>query len=267
MKVALCVIGRRENLYAEEFVSHHLSVGFDKIIVYDNNREGEERLIDVLGEYVARGEVDIVPLPNDGFVMLETYKKCYEEYGKHYDWLMMLDFDEFLYLKSGDIHTFLKGKDADCVSISWECYGDNDLVTYEAKPLKERFTTPLVGTDGTVEGYGENIHVKSIVRCGLSNITWKDPHCPFGCRSYIHADGSRRKGGPFQKQPSYGAAKIKHYMTKTIEEFMTNKVSRGQFDSKENSDKLKNEAVSLFFGRNKRTDEKEAWLKEHGYLS
>ena len=41
-KVAICAIGRLENKYAKEFVSHHLKLGFDKIIIYDNNHDGEE---------------------------------------------------------------------------------------------------------------------------------------------------------------------------------------------------------------------------------
>ena len=52
MKVALCAIGRMENQYAREFVEHHLNIGFDHIIIADNNHYGEERFEAVLGDMI-----------------------------------------------------------------------------------------------------------------------------------------------------------------------------------------------------------------------
>ena len=38
--IALCAIGRRENQYAPEWVSHYRALGFDHIYIYDNNHDG-----------------------------------------------------------------------------------------------------------------------------------------------------------------------------------------------------------------------------------
>ena len=64
----------------------------------------------------------------------------------------------------------------------------------------------------------------------------------------------------------YDIAKIKHYTCKTIEEWMTNKVARGQIDCKENSDRLRQNAIDIFFSMNERTKEKEEWLFNNGFL-
>ena len=265
-KVALCVIGRNENRYAREFVEHHLDIGFDKIIIYDNNRVGEESLDDVLHDLVVEGKVDIILWPKDGYFMLPTYVDCYGRYGGSYDWILYLDFDEFLYVNDGDVHDFLAGQKAECVSVNWETYGDSGLVTYDDRPLKERFIEPLRGDDGRSESYPGNVHVKSFVRGGLRNIFWPNPHCPAGCHSYAASDGSSRLCDPWHKDVKYDIAKIKHYTCKTIEEWMTNKVARGQIDCKENSDRLRQNAIDIFFSMNERTKEKEDWLFNNGFL-
>ena len=102
-KIALMAMGRHENQYAPEWVEHHLVLGFDKIILFDNNRDGEERLMDVLANYVKKGKVIIEEHP-EPYGMLQAYKKTYDERGKDFDWLMALDFDEFLILPRGRRH-------------------------------------------------------------------------------------------------------------------------------------------------------------------
>ena len=36
-KVGLCVIGKKENKYAKEYVDYYKSIGFSHIFIYDNN--------------------------------------------------------------------------------------------------------------------------------------------------------------------------------------------------------------------------------------
>ena len=48
LNVALVAIGRMENLYAVEFVEHYKNLGFSKIIIMDNNHDGEEHFEEVL---------------------------------------------------------------------------------------------------------------------------------------------------------------------------------------------------------------------------
>ena len=43
IKVCICTIGKKENLYAREYVEFYKKKGVDKIIIYDNNeKEGEK---------------------------------------------------------------------------------------------------------------------------------------------------------------------------------------------------------------------------------
>lgn len=267
-KIGLMAMGRHENQYAREWVEHHLGIGFDKIIVFDNNREGEERMIDVLGDFVKKGKVVIEEHPEE-YGMLQAFKRAYDERGKEFDWLMDLDFDEFLVLPEGekDVKTFLKKFEdrADVVKVNWMVYGDCGLVRNDGRPLMERFTEPLRGEDGRTESWGENRHVKSFVKCGMKGIVYKDPHCVHGAGKYVDACGRVSEASPFVEDVRHDGAYIKHFTTKTIEEWMENKVKRGQCDSVENTEGLQRNALELFFGRNERTREKVEWLKERGY--
>ena len=224
-------------------------------------------MMDVLADYVKKGKVIIEEHP-EPYGMLPAFKKTYDERGKEFDWLMDLDFDEFLMLPGEqDIHTFMKQFEdkADVVKVNWKMFGDSNLVTNDKRPLLRRFTQPLKGEDGRTETYGENVHVKSLVRCGLPDTTYPDPHCPHGAGRYVDASGRPSDASPFVQSVNHDGAYIKHFTTKTIEEWMENKVKRGQCDSVANTEELQKNAISLFFARNEKTKEKLEWLRASGY--
>lgn len=48
-KLILCAIAKCENKYIMEWIGYHFRLGFDKIVIYDNNDENGERIRDVVG--------------------------------------------------------------------------------------------------------------------------------------------------------------------------------------------------------------------------
>ena len=78
MKTALVAIGRRENQYAREWVSHHLALGFDHIYIYDNNHKGEEHFETVLSDFVAEGLVTIIDYRNMEKAQRSAYNVAYQ---------------------------------------------------------------------------------------------------------------------------------------------------------------------------------------------
>ena len=157
-KVALVAIGRLENKYAKEFVSHHLKLGFDKIIISDNNHDGEESFDKVLKTYITKKQVEIIDWRNREHDQCHAYRDCYIRYGNDYQWIGFFDFDEHLKLTTAkNIKEVLNGIDADCVSLSWRTMSDNNLVVYSAGTLEKRFTQPApAGTkdhNGIVANY------------------------------------------------------------------------------------------------------------------
>lgn len=76
--IALCCIGRRENRYAREFVEHYQRLGFDKIYLCDNNRDGEEYFEDVLSPFIESGFVEILDYRNRSGVQRDAYEDVYK---------------------------------------------------------------------------------------------------------------------------------------------------------------------------------------------
>lgn len=261
-KVALCAIGRLENRYAREFVEHHLKVGFDKIIIYDNSFDGEESVATALKSYITKGKVIIIDWHNRDHQQNEAYLRCYEQYGSQYAWIAFFDFDEHLHIEGGQtVKDLLADCTADVALVNWKCYGDNGLVKYDKRKLATRFTEPLPDNLSIKADWPENYHVKAFVRGGLPWAAWLNPHCPATIGTYQHISGHACKMDPWQK-PDYSRATLHHFVTKTIEEWMTVKVKRGEGSSSRNTELLKKNAVDIFFAYNERTPEKEEWLRE-----
>lgn len=264
--VAICAIGRLENRYAKEFVEHHLKQGVQKIIIYDNNHDGEEAFDMVLKSYIAKGQVEIVEWRNLAHTQVIAYRHCYEHYGDKFAWIGFFDFDEHLCVTDGrKIGDVLKDIKADVVTLNWQCYGDNGLVKADKKKLATRFKTPLPEDMNINYAFAENNHVKAFVRGGLPWAAWPSPHCPRVLGTYAHINGTPSIYGPFH-DADYSVAYLKHYVTKTIEEWMTIKLKRGEGCSEKNTENLRKNAVEIFFKYNERTPEKEAWLREHGFI-
>ena len=253
-KVAVCAIGRLENRYAVEWVEHYNALGFDKIFIYDNNRvEDGELFADVLQPYIEAGFVEITSF--DG-LQKDAYEKCYRDHSGDYEWIGFFDFDELVSLENcNDIHNFIDSYNADVVSLNWMTMTDNGLTHYDERPMAERFT------NGTGEDFEINRHVKSFVRSGINGISFNDPHIPnapaLQCENVLH---ERIEQIPVQPKVIHGVAYIKHYNTKTAEEWATLKMRRLSPCGDEYNREMKAKNVDYFFSINERTTEKEVIL-------
>lgn len=260
-KIALCAIGRLENRYAREFVEHYLSIGFDKIFIYDNNQGDEEHFEDVLIGYE---NVEIIDWRNRrGRTQREAYTDFYAREGANYQWIAFFDFDEFLTITDGrDIHKFMKDyDDADCLVVNWKNMTDSGLIRYEDKPLAERFTEALPDDREDVCGNVINSHIKSIVRGGLTELQWAaNPHIPSspGLR-IVNTDDEKVEQKPFQPI-LHSKAFLRHYSTKTIEEWLTIKKVR-RFPEPDFVNKgWEARHLDWFFCVNERTKEKQDFI-------
>ena len=48
IKIALCTMGKKENLYVNEFINYYKKLGVNKIFIYDDNEPNSERIKDVI---------------------------------------------------------------------------------------------------------------------------------------------------------------------------------------------------------------------------
>lgn len=255
MKVCIIAIARQENLYINEWINYHLNLGFDNIIVCDNN-DTDERVSDILNDE----KVTILDYVNIENVQSKAYTECFLKYRDKYDWLMFIDVDEFVVLDQkyhNNIKEFLSDslfKDVDIIRVCWKIYtsntdldvvNDNYNVFNRFKDLyisgEENFCKSIIrgnieyiGGCVTGHGYHENRELKVVATNGVEcKNTW----------SKIGVD------------PIYDNAWINHYPTKTIGEFIRQKYFRGG----PNADCRRYSRLNYFFKYNIRRPEIEEY--------
>lgn len=232
LKTAVVVIGRQENLYAREFVEHYKNLGFTNIIIIDNNYDGEEHFEDVLQDYIDDGFVKIEDYRGRTRIQMKAYTEVYEKYNKDYDFIAFFDFDEFLVLvQDGNISDYLNRFPTECeaVLVNWLCMTDNNLVHYDSRPLMERFTEPMKIDKWVQYQFPDNYHVKSIIRGGRIARFGGNPHTTDTPLRTYQSNGIRCDNRPWQPY-DYNHTYLKHFTTKTIEEWMTRKMKVGTPD-------------------------------------
>ena len=262
-KIALCCIAKMENDYIRFFVEYYKALHFDKIIIYDNNDSEGEKCEDVINDYIQSGFVKIIDFRGRKVAQLSAYQNCYDRFNKQYDWIAFFDVDEFLTFSDGsdDIHDFLnqeKFLPYQLMHINWKVYGDNDLLDNDGRNVVERFFEPLPNnTRMYYHNLPENNHIKSLIRGGLSYIKWiRNPHTPIssGYHCCNPLGESVSANSPFLDY-DFSVAFIRHYRTKTIGEWVKNKMKRGIPDrSEDNWKNILN--LDFFFRYNKETEEK-----------
>ena len=253
-----CFVGiaKLENLYARDLVEHYLSIGFEKFYLADDNSIGSEKLSDVLHDYMKKGIVEILDIRGKNWSQEYYYEYAFNLGKKDCKWMSFFDFDEYLEFnnKSMTIKSYLSMKEfnkCDVVKIHWLMFYDNDLVHYDNRPLKERFTKPAYNSD-------ENRYHKSIVRAkNYSGIIWSSytgPHQPMEeLVNMCDAEGNFENiyHGALGS-PKFKYCHLNHYSKKTIEECIV-KIKRGLFQGYQYN---YTERLQYFFRYNKYTLEK-----------
>lgn len=217
MKTAtLCIAAEFERPYLEEWWAWHKKLGFDEIWTITNNWS-----IDFPApSYVQTARID-------GQVQqLNAYNQWAARFQHMYDWVLVIDVDEFLYLPSGDIHQLLEKAsqlEVPAVGFNWVNFGDGGPGTPTSGSVVKRFTR--------CEGL-YNEHVKCAVNLKLMSengqqVCWCNPHFASISTQWlpsIDANLDKMFNGPYNKLwagacISKDAPFIAHYYTKTKEEW------------------------------------------------
>lgn len=252
MKSVLCAIVKNENRYLSDWVDYHYKLGFDKIVICDNNdtetihQDGVD-IINYRRTYIPINNKKTTMLFNSG-IQEKAYNDCYNKYSKEYDWIAFFDIDEYLILDNGlKINEFLSQErfnNVDAIQINWLVYNDNDKLIFEDIPVMQRFTT-------CVEQNCE--FVKSIVRTKNPNfISLVVHYAKIKNGKYVYPNGDVTEPGLTQV-PNYKGAHINHYYTKTIDEWVDRKCGTTEVIGRKNSS---SQRINEFFEFNVPTIEK-----------
>lgn len=217
---------RGENDYIVEFVEHYLRLGFDKIIICDNN--DDDSVSDILRYYIQDNKVEIFNCHGFNSFQVQLYAMFVQE--ANFKWCAFFDCDEFLELGCySNIKDFLETVNEDLIAFHWLVYGSGGQYHKELGTIQERFTEPVK----PIMMFKENSFIKSIVRGNTDK--WKGcwfngSHIPYkntGDYKYniggmYICDWESHNFWP----PKYRCGYIKHYYTKSFDEWIK-KSSRG----------------------------------------
>ena len=225
IKIALCTMGRRENLYVKEFIEYYNKLGIDHIFIYDDFEFYSESIFNFIDKKYLHKVTTYNLQQNHINGQIEAFSDCYKKNNNKYDWFLMVDMDEFLYIVKDNLKSYLAKKifnKCDFIKLHWVIPTDNELIYYDSRPLFERFKPP----------YFKSGFIKSIIRGNISNLKYW-VHSPYfspkrnvtcnniGKRIY-YKDINFESISPINIKKAY----IIHFMFKSTEEFI-NKLKRG----------------------------------------
>ena len=270
MRVVICAMAKNEHLYINEWVKHYLSIGFDKIYLFDNDEENKE----YIGDYIDKSflpQVEIINIRGQKKEHLQhdIYTNFYNTHS--FDWCLFCDVDEFL-MGVNNIKDFLAQdlfKKVEQIRVMWKLFGDDDQIERDMnKSIFECFKQEIksslmrdLKTKGNLEIQG-----KAIVRGCLHNVVIRSPHfASFFVRNNV-IPSVLPSGKPCKSKvviyENYSKEKVflYHYMTKSLSEFVNQKLNR--------NDAVYNQQIKLdyYWRINKKTPQKLEWLKQKGLL-
>jgi hypothetical protein len=165
MKAVLCLFVKNEVFDLPEWLVHHLSLGFDRVIVYDNmSTDGTSELIARLTDVLP---IEHIAWPDDAKPVSgltkqgAAYTDCIERHRGDSEWLCFLDSDEFLIPPSPEAtiaDLIDHAKLGDAFAINWMIFGSGGVEDSEGRLVMEAFDRRSRGD------FNPNRHVKMLFR-------------------------------------------------------------------------------------------------------
>jgi len=225
IKVCLCTMGKSENLYAKEFIEYYIKLGFDHLFIYDNNSPNTEKLSQVLEEKY-KNQVTIYETFKYNITnQPQAFTDCYLNNSFSFDWILMIDMDEFLYIVDNSLKNYLsniKFKQCDFIEYHWVLPSDNNLIYYDSRPLFERFNGSFV----------KSSLFKTMVKGKISNLSYAVHSIKYRMenKTFCNNEGNKISGEYIpkldQQHININKAYIIHFRFKSTEEFVK-KCKRG----------------------------------------
>lgn len=144
----LIATAKNEGPFIWEWVAHHLSIGFDSLIIFQN--DSDDFTHEILKELQRIGLIKYkYNKAGIGRHQVRAYTRAARQ--PEYlaaEWAMALDLDEFLFIKTGDgtLDCLLSEiPDSDEIMINWRMFGSSGHVSMAPDLVTRRFTAAELG--------------------------------------------------------------------------------------------------------------------------
>ena len=226
-RVAACLYVRNAEHDIQEWIAYHHAIGIQAFLIYDNG--STDTTVAQAQMMASVADVRVVPWgqatgPNS---QKEAYEDCFQQFQREFEWILVLDSDEFLSSVDGlQVDSLLsKHSHHAAIAFNWACFGSNGHVETPADLTTKAFTRR------SDETFGPNNHTKLMVRPGLVRGIM-NPH-------YFDVDGPiRRPNGRRIKWKTEGMTAgielsdwyVNHYFVRSYAQWEA-KLARGYRDA------------------------------------
>lgn len=251
MNVMLAAIAKDECQYLPEWIAFHKLLGFNKIVIYDNeSTDGSRAYLQQLAknsiiEYrFWQTKEGISP-------QLSAYNDCIND-NKDMDFIAFFDLDEFLVVKNGqDFMSFLDSvpEDVSAIAVNQRLFGSAGLVENSSELVIERFTKCCHAN------YDEMKWFKSIVKPKRVSKYTSSHAAELINGKYVHTDFSEliREPGLKGKAQDIQTSQLQlnHYILKSKQEFFEKKQRRGGVVANTKKVRMARHKDGYFYNRDK----------------
>ncbi len=207
IKIALVCVAKWEDYYLEEWLNYNQKLGFDKVIMYQNDWTTDLEH-PILEKRIYDGKS----------IQLNAYNEFLDT-NTEYDWVGFIDCDEFIVLKKhNNIKELIeeyKGR-SNAIALNWFMFGNMGIVNRYCNSLLTMFTK---------RGAAPNEHIKVLVNCKSNDRM----HMPHNTNNLAIDTRGYKFLGPFNQNGPTDVAYINHYYNKTKEDWML-RCARGRVD-------------------------------------
>ena len=256
MSSCICTVIKDEHQYLDEWIKYHLSIGVNHIFIFEDIDSKSHKeicdkyddvtlssIVNVLNE-AEINEAKITKITKDHNVQHLYFRNIMNyivKYGLVYGWCFVLDTDEFVTLenKNSNLNDILSlYTDYDAVILKWKCFGANGIIH-----------KPNYNDKGVIDTYTKEIEydvpdANSSFMKTCYNIKKYKPeffynqHHPTYLCNWTNTDF--RKNWVFY---TFHNIYIRHYITKSFEEYVWKINNRGYIYGK-------NRSMDFFFNIN-----------------
>lgn len=247
MKSCVVAIAKYEGDYIREWVEYNLNIGFNHIFIGDNNDDNQENIREILNDYVIKGLVTIIDIKDFYITQIDFYKMAFNNLVGRFDWVLFYDIDEFLVLNNfyyvNDYLSQKKFDKFDVIKINQKIMSNDGYVVYINKPVLERFKKE--GNNYAIGNISDNDNkehiiymnntVKSFYKTSaklLPSVHSTEKYYPN--IKYCDNRGKEIKDKDYwpnwsqvNEKINHDDAYIKHFATKSLEEYVKYKIKRG----------------------------------------
>jgi hypothetical protein len=243
-KIAIGAIFKNEFNYVLEWLAWHQLAGFSYFFVADNeSTDGTRALLEALSEI--NEKFTVLYQPNiEKHAQIYAYNRILDTCDSDIQAILFIDADEFLvhddHINGSEyelLSNLLQAPEIGMVGINWRTYGSSGLKTHDDRLVLERFNQHASDFD-----FSNNSHIKSVSK--ISHIEHIGPHLSNLNENYkrIYINGDELNefiqsiNGVWEattmpngiaRRIISSPLRVNHYVIKSEEEFVKNKILRG----------------------------------------